>query len=238
MISVLSFNRKIAEQSLVEKSCQHEVAMRTDDELNFIKILVERELAKYRSDDALLDIIFYEISNDADIDELKVLRTSASESLLVLMTSPEISPMKYLKPKIAPDSLILRPIQPELLAESSKELFEAFFAGRESVDTSASFVLKSRDTKTLFPYEKISYFEASNKKINLRVENEEYDFYDSIENIAGMVPDYFIRCHRAYLINSKKIKRVCMADNIIELQSGAIVPLSRTYRQNIRELIR
>ncbi len=87
----------------------------------------------------------------------------------------------------------------------------------------------------MFPYDKILFFEANNKKINLRAGNEEYDFYDSIENISHTLPDYFVRCHRAYLVNAKKIRKVKLSDGLIEMGNGVIVPLSRTYKQNVKE---
>ena len=47
-----------------------------------------------------------------------------------------------------------------------------------------------------------------------------------------------MRCHRSFLVNTRKIQKIRMAENCLELYSGATVPLSRTYRQKIRELMR
>ena len=238
MISVLSFNRKIVEQGLLKVACEKEIAIRSDDELSFTKVFHLGELSKYFSEDVLLDIICYEIAEDNDVDALEKLRENSSDSMLVLVTAPDVSPMKYIKPGIAPDSLIIRPISADVLKARSKEVFESYFAKKESRDLSASFVLETRETNIVFPYDKISYFEACNKKINLRVENEEYCFYDSIENISTKVPEYFIRCHRAYLVNSNKIKLLHKAENLLELTNGAFVPISRSYRKDIKALIK
>jgi DNA-binding LytR/AlgR family response regulator len=97
--------------------------------------------------------------------------------------------------------------------------------------------VNTRDGKTRIPYRKIAYFEASHKKINVRTGDQEFDFYDSIENLLYMVPDYFVRCHRSYLVNTKKIRKINLSEGLIEMDGGAVVLLSRTYKQDFKRLI-
>lgn len=237
MIFVLSFNRRPSEQKLIERGCRWETASQSDEELHFFPILKEEELSPFFVGDRMIDMIYFEIKDGADIERLKHLRKKESEAWLALLTSPDISPVLYLKPGISPAMLLLRPFDDNTFSDSNRELFDAYFS-EKSKNAENCFILKTREDLTRFPFEKISFFEARNKKIYLRVGSEEYDFYDSIENIAGQVPDYFIRCHRAYLVNGKRIKKVCMAENCIELHGGAVVPFSRTYRKNIKEFVK
>ena len=236
MIAILSFNRCPPEQALIEKGCRWETAARSDEELRFLPISQEEELSPFYEEDRVLDLIYFEIKDASDVERLKLLRKKEPQALLALLTSADISPVLYLRPGIAPAMLLLRPFGADGFNDSNSELFDAYFSDK-AADKEDCFVLKTREDMTRFPYEKIAFFEARNKKIFLRIGSEEYDFYDSIENIAGKAPDYFVRCHRAYLINGKKIKKVHMAENYIELHGGAAVPLSRTYRQNIKEFV-
>lgn len=238
MVSVLSFNRSSGEQKYIETSCRNEVALRSNDELRFIPASTCADLQKFVGEGCILDVIYYEIEDEPDIDCLKKLREEEPSALLALITRPQISPALYLRPRIAPVLLLLRPLEREKLAESNAELFENFFSEQNSRISDHCFVLKSREGRTLIPYEKIEYFEAHNKKINVRIRGEEYDFYGSLEAIEEQVPDYFVQCHRAYLVNVKKIARLHMADNLIELHSGEMVPMSRTYRKAISEMMR
>ena len=238
MVSVLSFNRSIGEQKCIEASCRNEVALRSNDGLRFMPASTCAELQKVIKEGCMIDLIYYEIEDEPDIDCLKRMREEEPTALLALITRPQISPALYLRPRIAPMLLLLRPLQPERLAESNAELFENFFSEQNDRISDRCFVLKSREGRTLLPYGKIAYFEARNKKINVRIGDEEYDFYGSLEAIEEQVPDYFAQCHRAYLVNVKKIARLHMADNLIELHSGEMVPLSRTYRKVISEMVR
>jgi len=143
-----------------------------------------------------------------------------------------------LKPGIAPDLLLLRPFGQKEFDQVNTELFDAFLERMNSPNPDDHFVLNSREGRTLISYGRIMFFEASNKKINLRTDHQEYDFYDSIENLQTVVPDWFIRCHRSYLVNTRKIRKVKMSEGLIEMEGGAVVPLSRTYKQDLKRLIK
>ena len=72
----------------------------------------------------------------------------------------------------------------------------------------------------------------------LSLEDRKSAVYDSIENLQTVVPDWFIRCHRSYLVNTRKIRKVKMSEGLIEMEGGAVVPLSRTYKQDLKRLIK
>lgn len=237
MISVFSYNRVIKEQNIIEKGCRFQVAKRSDDKLSFTRVLSSEELSAIRDKDTLTDIIYYEIKDKSDVDRLRQLRQKESSAMLMLLSSPGISPMQYLKPGVAPDLLLLRPFVQDDFDAVNTELFNAFWENMDLPDRDGNFVLSSRDEKTLFPYNKILFFEASNKKINLRVGDTEYDFYDTIDNLLNTVPQYFMRSHRAYLVNSKKIRKINLAEGFIEMDNHAVVPLSRTYKPNFKKII-
>lgn len=238
MISVLSYNRLPDEQKIVEKGCRHEIARRTEAKLNFIKVPAPGDLVSVCGQDQLIDIIYYEVTDKMDVEQLKTLRRNESAALLMLLTTSRVSPMMYLKPGIAPDLLLLRPFTQSDFNELNEELFDEFETKMSAPDEEEKIIVHSRDGKAVFPFYKISFFEANNKKIHIRIGNEEYDFYDSIDNLMRKVPDYFARCHRSYLVNTKKIKKVKLADGIIELDMGAAIPLSRSYKSNFKSMNR
>ena len=55
------------------------------------------------------NIIYYEIADRFDVGSLRKLRQKEEGAALMILTSPSVSPMEYLKPGIAPDLLLLRP---------------------------------------------------------------------------------------------------------------------------------
>lgn len=239
MVTVLSINRSAVEQKNIEEACRNEIALRSNDRLQFIPVFPGSKIpgaGKGNQGNRLIDLIYYEIEDESDIKRLISLRETEPSALLALLTYPHISPVLYLRPQIAPLQLLLRPVLPDRLAKANAELFDNYYSERADRASRNCFILKSRDGRQLIPYDKISYFEAYNKKINVRVGACEYDFYGSLDAVRIQAPDYFVQCHRAYLVNSRKIFKIHLAENRIALRSGENVPLSRTYRKVICEL--
>lgn len=58
-----------------------------------------------------------------------------------------------------------------------------------------------------FHYEEIQYLEARDKKIILHVNKYEISFYSSLQKLEKILPDYFIRCHRSYIVNFMFIQK-------------------------------
>lgn len=235
MISALSYNRIEKEQDIIEEGCSKEVGRRTEEKLSFTKVVDAGEVLKTEEQVSLTDILYYEIQKKIDIENLKIVRKKEQKALLMILTSPEVSPIHYLKPGIAPDMLLLRPFDKTGFQKANGELFDAFMENFSKPHERETFVLNTRDGKTLIPYNKILYFEACNKKINVRAGSREYDFYGSIESLMETAPEYFSRSHRSYLVNTKKIRRIKVTDGLIELEKGFSVPLSRTYKPNFKK---
>jgi len=66
-----------------------------------------------------------------------------------------------------------------------------------------------------------------------RTSAQEYEFYDSLDGICSAAPDFFIRVHRSFSVNSRFIDRIDAADKTVLMQDGSFIPFSRTYRQGL-----
>ncbi len=232
MYSILSYCRDTEILKMIEASCKDLIAARSDESMEYFGMDSEDGVRNYRFDKHKIDLMYFELAESADLETLQEIRKNDRSFRLMLMTKPEISPIRYLRPSISPDILIMFPFTRQEFRLSNEELFDTLI---ESQDTSEEdyFVAKTEDGREVIPYQKILLFEARNKKIYARVGNREYEFYDSIENIMQSVPDYFVRCHRSYIINRTKITRLMLSENLVELSSDVLVPLSRTYRKAV-----
>jgi len=52
------------------------------------------------------------------------------------------------------------------------------------------------------------------------------------------LPDMFVRCHRGYIVNKNKIRRVINAENLLELDAEIYVPVSRSLKKALKELLK
>ena len=107
----------------------------------------------------------------------------------------------------------------------------------EDEDDQSVFPVKSgTETKLLRTYD-IYFFEAQGRKVALRTRAQEISFYSSFEQIMSQVPDWFWRCHRGYIVNTKRIQSVNFAESTILLADGSSIPFSRSYRDAARAVL-
>ena len=179
-----------------------------------------------------LDIVCFDVTLGNSVAVLEKLRSENEKAYIIVIASMEISPVEYMKPTIMAASLLLRPLQEGRINDTVSMIIELLMA-REQTDQEL-FVLEDRDGKIRIPYRKIQFFESRDKKIYVCTETEQYGFYDTLENLSVELPEYFVRCHRGFIVNMKLVKKVVYSENSIFLLNGYQVPLSRTYKGVVR----
>lgn len=140
-----------------------------------------------------------------------------------------------MRPGIMAGSLMLRPLNKVQVQEVLEEAFQEFTARFQKSDNIGQFIIDNREGKWLVDYEQINYFEAREKKIFLNTDGREIPFYDTMENLEKRLPSVFIRCHRSFLINGKKIEKLQLGRNLVLLEQGWEIPVSRSYKAALKE---
>lgn len=183
------------------------------------------------------DLFIFDITGPDAMDELEMLRRTHKEAFLLIIANMDISPMSYMKPSIKATSLLLRPIEDEKMNKVLKEFLIDFIEKQEEHNPEHVFQIETKGEVQYIPYDKIYYFEARKRKLYLRTLSEEYAFVNTVDNLEQMLGEQFIRCHRSFIVNSRKIVSIALADNMIKLTNELVVPLSRGYRGNIKKTI-
>lgn len=235
MITFLSLASQKAESELIRTKMREQAAKWTEEAWNYQMFEKLSNLEEYLKQDPVLDIISWDVTVSGAIERLKPLRKHYQQAFLLVVADKTISPMQYLRPGILPSSLLLKPIQQENLKTVMEEMMETFSRQFEEDGIPESFVIDTRDSKQYIPFSQICYVEAREKKVYIRTKREEYGFYDTIENMSEKLPEYFCRCHRSYIVNMKKVCAVKASKNLLELTEGMEIPLSRSYKQSIKE---
>lgn len=236
MISCIVYDSSRNELEIFEEILHDEAANLTADEWNLKFFLKEDKFVKYMEEQEKIDILCMEITSMEKIRILEKCRINFDEAKLLLITNMEISPMAYLRPAIHPDGLLLRPSDKLGIQKVIKELLQVYMTKVYQSSPKGNFTVQTRSGKTILPYDKISYFESRNKKIYLRAGRQEYGFYDTVEHLLEILPDNFVRCHRSFIVNKTRILKVQLSQNILELDSKELIPISRTYRTDVKNL--
>lgn len=85
------------------------------------------------------------------------------------------------------------------------------------------------------PFGEILYIETSDKKVNIWTKRQCLSVYERMSELEQKLGMQFIRCHRSYLVNYAQIERVNFAEMEIVLRNGERLPLSRTFKNVLKE---
>ena len=84
------------------------------------------------------------------------------------------------------------------------------------------------------PYDEIRYFEGRGRKVCMHCEEKDYEFYEKISTVAkGLDDSLFCRIHVSFVVNMDKIRELC--DTEVVMENGERLPISKAYRQEVRE---
>ncbi|HIQ98946.1 MAG TPA: LytTR family transcriptional regulator DNA-binding domain-containing protein [Candidatus Scybalocola faecavium] len=236
MISNVTYDSSREEMARLLTVFHEEAARMTREQWQINGFSKADEFKRFLHEQPLVDLACMEAATDGDVAMLEDFRKQYGEALLMVIADGTMSPMKYLKPSIMPGSLLLRPADPIQLCQVVRDFIRAYLEKLGREDVRDAFVVESRDGRLRVPYDQISYFESREKKIFLRAGHKEYGFYDTMDHLSQILPEDFIRCHRSFIINRKKIEKVVLSQNTVAMADGLMVPVSRSYRADVRRI--
>lgn len=210
----------------------------TDENWKMLQCATSEELKKIVAERVPADMICVDITMGGALDMVKELRRSAPSAYIILIASPGISPLIYMRPTIGAESLMLKPLSEKQIQEVLSEAIRTFADRFYKPDEKKVFVVESSGGRSLIDYDRIYFFEARDKRVYLNTESEEYGFYDTLEQLEGRLEGGFLRCHRSFLVNKEKIAEVFLSQNRIVLKGEFEVPLSRSYKPAVKEYLK
>lgn len=209
----------------------------SEDDWDFPRYSDIDELSTFLEKNPIIDIACVDVTVDGGITAAEDMRKRSRDMYIILLSDATVSPAAYIKPTIMAGSLLIRPLNVDMVkrvfTEAIREYVRSLGSDSEPKD---GFMIESREYKRLIPYSQIIFFESRNKKVYVNTGFEEYSFYDTLDNIESRIGDGFIRCHRSYIIAKSRIKKVMLSQNTVLLDTDYSIPLSRSYKSAIKEL--
>lgn len=230
MISILISEEKEKERKLLFHTVKHAAAKSSDERLEFFFM---ESLTGAETEPEKLDAAIVDVTEEGGIAAAKLLRKKYPEMELLIVSDAAVSPILYLNPEVRAASLLLLPLQREMMEQTIGEFLNLFV----KTEREDCFYVEQKGEKKRLPYQKIRYLEAREKRVYARMVNVEYAIHDTIDHLAAIFPKEFIRCHRSYVVNCIYIERVRYAENMILLSENQMVPLSRSYKTKLKEVM-
>ena len=206
-----------------------------------VEMFSEREAVVYCGDPAINDhhdVFFLSFNEYGEpiIKTARSVRLTGEDVFLLLVCERGGDVTPFFRPLIRPNGVLFHPVQNTALRDVFYEI-QAEVERLSQAGEIAAFVFKSEGVSYRLPFRDILFFEANNKKINIHTIGQEISYYDSIENLASMLPSSFVRCHRGYLVNTMQIEEMRSADMELRLAGGYRIPLSRSFKDSIKEAL-
>ena len=183
----------------------------------------------------LHDVVFLSFDDCGEpvMNAARTVRESSETTFIMLVNdrSRDISPC--FRPRIRPSGVLYRPVKTTHLRDILDEV-AAELDRLNKTETDDVFIFKSEGVSHRVTFRDILFFEASNKKVVLHTAGQEIGYYDSMDNLTALLPPYFVRCHRGFVVNARKITEMRGAEMELRLSGGGRIPFSRSCRDSVR----
>ena len=88
--------------------------------------------------------------------------------------------------------------------------------------------------------EEISHIESMQKKTWFFKNDEQYQSMYTLKELECLLPEYFLRIHRSYIVNIKQIAEISRdfsSNIVITLKNNEILSVSQSYTANVRRAL-
>lgn len=80
--------------------------------------------------------------------------------------------------------------------------------------------------------------ESLEKKLVIHCGTQAFSVYGSMAEMESRLGSEFLRCHRGYLVNKRKIRSANMPEMMLTLENGDCVPISRSGRAILKSALK
>lgn len=228
MVTMLFGNAYPAELQTLVRQARDLISRVGNEDWTYQTFTSSQKALEFLEGNGLIDIACVDVVMDKGLSLAEGLRQANRHTLMALVADCDTPPTSYMKPSIFAAALLLRPYTKQQADEVLGQLLALY--AEKAGEAEDVFVLSSRGERRLIPHSHIHYFEARDKKIILNAGSMEYVFYDTIDNLEAELPPIFVRCHRSFIVQTGKISQIRLSRNVVVLEDGSEIPLSRTYK--------
>ena len=132
-----------------------------------------------------------------------------------------------------PAGILISPFDEKRVVACLQRILDDYAALSGDDGADESLVIDAGSTTYRLPYSEIVYFEALDKKINICTLRQQLTVRKALGSLAETLPERFLRCHRAFIVNAEHIERAEFSEMTLYLRSGETLPISRGCRDQL-----
>ena len=203
-----------------------------------------KEIIEYISISENKNFIFFldiELNSDLNGIELAhIIRKYAPQGYIVFVTSHAELTLLTFEYKVQVMDYILKFNSKILRSEISECLIEAYNDCKNVNNIGKRYISIDVGNKVVnFNADDILFFETErDHKISIHSFDEHIEFYCSLKKIEKLMPPYFYKVHRSYIVNTRNIKSIDKNTLTIEMANGANCYISKRYMKGLLNSVR
>lgn len=152
------------------------------------------------------------------------------EIKIIYMT---VNPQQYIQQiflePVNLSGFLVKPVMEEVL----KKYIDNFAGEQKEEYFSDSFIIRNKGVMQLIHFDEVLYMESSGHMVEVRTRTKSIHCYGSLGKFKELLPDYFVQCHKSYLVNMREIR--CLERNCISTIQGERIPVSKSRYGDTRE---
>ena len=136
-----------------------------------------------------------------------------------------------------PAGILTLPLNEGRLKLSLRRILEDYSALTGESGGGDSLLIETGGATYRVDLSQILYLEALDKLLVIHTSRQNITVRRSLTAMAETLPESFVRCHRAYIVNREKIAQVQYAEMLLTLVNGETLPLSRGQRAQLKKIL-
>lgn len=185
------------------------------------------ETVKNYSEDCIdLVITDIELPGYNGIEMARILREQCPRIQVIIVTNYT----EYIEDafSVEPIHYILKPINYEKLKEALERAEKAIEIGKRN-----TLSITNKNKLVRVHCDEIKYVESYMRTILVHEIKCNTEIYMKLDEFSSIVPPFFIRTHKSYLVNMNMIKSI--SNNRIELFSGEVIPVAKAKYAEVKK---
>lgn len=181
----------------------------------------------------ILDTLYTSVSG---IDIARKIRKQYKNTFIVFLTTHQDLINLAVNQNIMPSGFFEKSVGDEDIRKILLNIYA--YCNEDARISSSTLTVSTGSAIYKIKYEDIIYIESLNKKIYIHTNTQRIGCYNSLQTLAEELGDDFVRCHKSYIVNKYKIKNVYTKDMYIDMIGDSKIPISRTYKSKLKDLLK
>ena len=151
----------------------------------------------------------------------RIHQLSPETRILWMSESPEEYIQRVFLEPVNLLGLIAKPVDPGILEQYIQKLLQ-----EEPAPATRHLLIRNRGVAMTVRFSEILYLESSGHIVAVQTKSDHYLCYGRLEKFLEQLPEYFVQCHKSYIVNMKEISR--LEKGGILMEQGVVVPVSKS----------